>query len=94
MRLTSIAISNIRSFKYNPHFTEPVTFAPTSTNLIIGPNASGKSNLIEVVKQLFSTVYDMAGTRYGFANDLNSLIKIATTSSVTGTTLTMPGTFI
>lgn len=93
MRLTSIAISNIRSFKYNPHFSEPITFAPTSTNLIIGPNASGKSNLIEIVKQLFSTVYDMAGTKYTFANDLNSQIQINTPSSGVPPTLIVPGTF-
>lgn len=93
MRLTSIAISNIRSFKYDPLFPVPIAFAPTSTNLIIGPNASGKSNLIEIVKQLFSTVYDMAGTRYNFANDLNSQIQLNTPSSATTPTLIMPGTF-
>lgn len=93
MRLTSIAISNIRSFKYDENFMQKISFNPNSTNLIIGPNASGKSNLIEVITRLFTTIYDMAGSRFNFANDLQTLIRINQQTTRQSSNLPLPGTF-
>lgn len=73
MKIQSIAISNIRSFKYDPDFTNKVTFNTSGLNLIIGPNGAGKSNLIEIMTRIFSSIYGAETAQY---NDLRALISI------------------
>jgi putative ATP-dependent endonuclease of the OLD family len=73
MRIVSVAVSNIRSFKYDPRLTTKVKFGLKDLNLIIGPNGAGKSNLMEVIARLFSNIYNA-----DYANnngDLNQLIQ-------------------
>ena len=55
MPITSIAVTNFKSFR-------DMVFEPASFNIIIGSNASGKSNLIQVFKFL----RDIA--KYGLPN--------------------------
>jgi len=71
MKIQSIAVSNIRSFEYDPDFSNRITFNATGLNLIIGPNGAGKSNLIEIMTRIFSSIYAAESTQYG---DLKFLI--------------------
>jgi predicted ATPase len=58
MPITSIAVTNFKSFR-------EMVFEPASFNIIIGSNASGKSNLIQVFKFL----RDIA--KYGLPNAIS-----------------------
>lgn len=75
MKIHSIAISNIRSFCYDPSFNNEIFFEDSGLSFIIGPNGSGKSNLIEIITRLFSDVYGLDSNQYGLF-DINSLISI------------------
>lgn len=73
MRIVSIAVSNIRSFKYDPSLSTKIEFGTKDLNLIIGPNGAGKSNLMEIIARLFSNIYNC-----DYANgsgDLQQLIR-------------------
>src|SRR6266700_450542 len=73
MRIISIAVSNIRSFKYDPTLSTKIEFGTKDLNLIIGPNGAGKSNLMEIIARLFSNIYN---ADYANSNDdLNRLIQ-------------------
>lgn len=94
MKLSSIAVSNIRSFEYDPTFSKEITFDKAGLNLLIGPNASGKSNVVEIIMRIFSNVYDITGSAAGGANiDVSSLITTRPqTTSLQGRP-NLPGTF-
>lgn len=78
MKIQSIAVSNIRSFEYDPSFSNRVTFGETGLNLIIGPNGAGKSNLVEIMTRIFSSIYGAETIQY---NDLKTLIASNKTPS-------------
>lgn len=71
MRITSVTIKNVRSFKeettvnFDEHF-----------NILIGPNGSGKSNLLDIVNIalreyiLCTYVLDTSQTDHGFVEDV------------------------
>lgn len=59
MYIKSLKISNILSFPYLEDFDgskDTITFDP-QTNILIGANGSGKSNLIEVISRLWKQVF-------------------------------------
>ncbi|NTV00321.1 MAG: AAA family ATPase, partial [Methanoregulaceae archaeon] len=58
MPIREIAVTNFKSFR-------ELTFAPDNFTLIIGSNASGKSNLIQV----FKFIRDIA--KYGLNNAIS-----------------------
>lgn len=72
MKIKSIAVSNIRSFAYDPDFSNKLTFNTAGLNLVIGPNGAGKSNLIEIMTRIFSSIYGADTMQYA---DLRSLIS-------------------
>jgi energy-coupling factor transporter ATP-binding protein EcfA2 len=90
MKIQSIAVSNIRSFKYDPDFTNKVTFNEKGLNLIIGPNGAGKSNLIEIMTRIFSSIYGAETAQY---NELRPLISIDKTPTNYNSEPGMPSTF-
>jgi predicted ATP-dependent endonuclease of OLD family len=73
MRIVSIAVSNIRSFKHDPSLSTKIEFGLKDLNLIIGPNGAGKSNLMEVIARLFSNIYNADYSNN--SGDLNQLIQ-------------------
>jgi|GEM_PF-2144149 len=94
MKLSSIAVSNIRSFEYDPDFTKEIAFDDAGLNLLIGPNASGKSNLVEIIMRIFSNVYDITGLSAGGANiDISSLISTTPQATNLQGRPNLPGTF-
>ena len=57
MKLKSISISNILSFKYEADFARCQTIeVGEGLNILVGPNGSGKSNLLEVINFMFHRV--------------------------------------
>lgn len=67
MRVSRIALSGFRNYEW-----EAVDFAP-GTNVIIGPNAQGKTNLLEAVYMLsggksFRTRYDKELVGFGYSS--------------------------
>lgn len=54
MRIHSVQISNILSFKYHERIEDAPEIAfNEGLNILIGPNGSGKSNFLEVLNQIF-----------------------------------------
>ncbi len=64
MKIDSLKISNILSFEYKDNIDDcqEIKF-DKNLNLLIGPNATGKSNFLEVISQLFKAGLIM-GCRY------------------------------
>lgn len=73
MRIVSLAVSNIRSFKYDPSLATKIEFGVNDLNLIIGPNGAGKSNLMEIIARLFSNIFNEDYGNGG--DDLNRLVN-------------------
>lgn len=90
MKIQSIAVSNIRSFKYDPGLMNKITFNEMGLNLIIGPNGAGKSNLIEIMTRIFSSIYGAETAQY---NELRSLISIDRSPANYNAEPGMPSTF-
>lgn len=94
MRLVSISISNIRSFRFDQNFQNEIKFDTSGLNLIIGPNASGKSNLIEIVMRIFGSIYDIGGTSYSSnIGGLDNLTRVTPSLSAIQNEKNLPGTF-
>lgn len=91
MRIVSIAISNIRSFKYDPDYKTQIDFDTNGLNLIIGPNGAGKSNLMEIIARLFTNIYnvDYAGSDF----DLTRLVNTQHNAQVVNTLIHAPNTY-
>jgi putative ATP-dependent endonuclease of OLD family len=90
MKIKSIAVSNIRSFKYDSSFTNKATFNHSGLNLIIGPNGAGKSNLIEIMTRIFSSIYGAETASY---NELKPLISVDKRPTNYNAEPGMPSTF-
>lgn len=91
MIIKSIAISNIRSFTYDPTLSNEINFQNSGLNLIIGPNGSGKSNLVEILMRLFSDIYSTNASQYN--DDLSRLIKVSMDKININSSRSIPGTF-
>lgn len=94
MKISKIAISNIRSFEYDPSYQNEVPLDTKSLNLIIGPNASGKSNFVEVIMRMFSSVFDLYGSQTGsFEQNIQNLIRTIPSPTTLTNLISMPGSF-
>lgn len=94
MKVASIAISNIRSFEHDPSFQNAIEFDTNGLNLIIGPNASGKSNLVEIMMRIFTNIYDVTGSSMSnYDSDMSSLIRTTPSPTQLSSRAYVPGTF-
>lgn len=74
MKILSVGVSNIRSFRYHEDGYDSIDFGTDKLNLIIGPNGAGKSNLMEIVARIFSNLFNVD---YSNGNeDIGRLISI------------------
>lgn len=91
MRIVSIAVSNLRSFKYDPTYKTSIDFDTNGLNLIIGPNGAGKSNLMEIIARLFSNVYNVDYSNNDY--DLKRLVDINQKPQPITTVIYAPSTY-
>jgi len=77
LKIESLRISNILSFEHKDNIDDCQEIKlDKNLNLLIGPNATGKSNFLEVISQLFK-----AGLIMGFRYNVNAIYEYEKTEN-------------